>query len=205
MKTPPNKSSTKTAPTLQVVMRAVASLVPFKRNAKDHPPEQVDALARLIQRVGFRFPLAIDEHSEIIAGHGRLLAAKNLRMSEVPCIVHSDLSDEDKRALRIADNRLAELAQTNQDNLALELGDLFGAGFDTSLIGFNDEERAKILAPEGSVEVEDIDVSEVKDEFWMSIRGPLPKEPEALDVLRAALANIEGVDVQIGTTAVGGL
>jgi len=190
---------------MQIVMRPVLSLKPFDRNAKDHPQRQVDALAGLISRVGFRFPLAIDDKGEIIAGHGRLLAAKQLRMIELPCIVHSDLSDDDKRALRIADNRLAELAETNQDNLALELADLYTGGLDTELIGFNDEERQRILAPEGSVEVEDIDVSEVKDEFWMSVRGPLPKQPDALDTLRAALEGIEGVDVQIGTTAVGGL
>jgi len=190
---------------LQVEQRPIESLIPYCRNAKAHPPRQVAALAGLIERLGFRFPCAVDEKGEIISGHGRVLAARQLGLKEVPCIVHRDLSEQDKRALRLADNRLAELAETKRDDLAMELAELYDGGFDTELIGFDDEERRKLLAPVEEAVVEEIDVSEVRDEFWLSVRGPLPKQPEVLALLRQGMEKIEGVDVQIGTSARDGI
>lgn len=117
--------------------RKIADLVPYALNNKDHPPAQIDRLAGFIREVGFRFPIAVDESDEIIAGHGRLLAAQKLGMAEVPCMRHVGLSKREKMALRIADNRLAELAVTNQENLDAELAGLADAGFDLELIGFD--------------------------------------------------------------------
>lgn len=189
---------------LRIVQRKLADLLPYAKNYRKHTDEQVSAIAASIEAIGFRFPVAIDERGEIIAGHGRVLAAKKLRMVEVPCILHEDLTEEQKRALRIADNRLAELAGNDKSTLAQELSELAEAGFDLSATGYSDKDLEDLLSVD-EVEAKEVDVSQVYDEFWMSIRGPLPKQPDALEKLREALESIDGVDVQIGTTQVGGL
>lgn len=130
------KSSKSKTPQLRVTERKTSDLIGYVLNAKDHPPEQVAALAGIIREVGFRSPIAIDEAGVIIAGHGRLLAAQKLGMTEVPCIVHVDLTEREKRILRIADNKLAEMAVVNQGNLSEELRDLAAMGEDFALTGY---------------------------------------------------------------------
>lgn len=180
-------------------MLPVASLVPYAKNAKKHTQAQIKGIVASIREVGFRFPVAVDENNEIIAGHGRVLAAQKLGMTQVPCIRHEDLTPTQKRALRIADNKLAEIAGTDRSLLTKELDELMSAGVDAESIGFTKDEIDKLLAPE-QCEVREVDVSEVSDEFWISVRGPLPKQPDALTTLRKALECIDGVDVQLGTS-----
>lgn len=120
-----------------VEMVAVGELKPFERNAREHPPEQIELLARVIADSGFTQPLVIDEANTIIAGHGRLLAAISLEMPEVPCVRASGLTDAQVRALRISDNQIGLLSSWDMEGLQLELGDLSAMGFDISLTGFS--------------------------------------------------------------------
>lgn len=125
-------------------MLAIGKFKPYPSNPKDHPPEQIDALASFIKRIGFKFPIAIDEDDSIIAGHGRHIAAQQLGMTHVPCLRHIGLTEPEKRALRVADNRLAELAATNEKNLTAELNALAGE-FDLSSVGFSETDLKRLL------------------------------------------------------------
>jgi ParB-like nuclease family protein len=133
-------------PLVPLVIRymRVDELIPYVRNPRKHSEKQIAGLAAWIKRVGFRVPVLIDAKNEIIAGHGRLLAAKRLGMVEVPVIDCSDLSPEDVRAFRVADNRLAELSDWDDDLLAGELAALEAGA--AKLVGFTDKEVEKLLA-----------------------------------------------------------
>lgn len=123
----------------------VDSLVPYARNARTHSPEQVAAVARSIQRFGFTNPVLIDAEGGIVAGHGRVLAAKSLGVGSVPCLRVGWLSEAEKRAYVLADNKLAELAGWDDELLAGELRALQADDFDLSLTGFAQEELDDLL------------------------------------------------------------
>lgn len=114
----------------------IAELVPYENNAKVHNPEQIEKLMASIQEFGFLNPVLIDENKNIIAGHGRVLAAKNLKMETVPCADISGLAEAQRRAYILADNRLAELADWDMQIVMDELADLLDMGFDIDLTGF---------------------------------------------------------------------
>ncbi len=122
---------------LAVEYRTVGSLKPDPRNARTHPKRQLEQIKASIEEFGFINPILIDEQSVIIAGHGRLRAAKELGRDKVPTIVLAGLTDAQKRALRLADNKIALCASWNLDLLKLELGDLSKMNFDVSLTGFS--------------------------------------------------------------------
>jgi len=128
------------------------------RNPRTHSPAQIEQIARSITAFGWTNPLLVDEAGVIIAGHGRLEAARKLGMAEVPTITLTGLSADQKRALVIADNQLALNAGWDAELLALELGELGAAGFDIGLIGFSDDELASILADrtEGLTDPDDV-------------------------------------------------
>jgi DNA modification methylase len=128
------------------------------RNPRTHSPAQIEQIARSITAFGWTNPLLVDETGIIIAGHGRLEAARKLGMAEVPTITLTGLSADQKRALVIADNQLALNAGWDAELLALELGELGAAGFDIGLIGFSDDELAAILADrtEGLTDPDDV-------------------------------------------------
>src|SRR3954469_11467145 len=130
---------------LSITYRVINDLVVAKRNPRTHSPAQIEQIARSIAAFGWTNPILIDETSSIIAGHGRLDAARKLGIAEVPTITLAGLDAEQKRALVIADNQLALNAGWDSELLALELGELAAAGFDVSLIGFSDDEMAAIL------------------------------------------------------------
>jgi len=123
-----------------VGMRSVDSLIPYARNARTHSDAQVAQIAASIREFGWTNPILVDGESGIIAGHGRLLAARKLNMTEVPCIELSSLSEIQKRAYILADNKLALNAGWDDEMLRLELGELAAMDFDTLLTGFSDEE-----------------------------------------------------------------
>lgn len=123
-----------------VGMRSVDSLIPYARNARTHSDAQVAQIAASIREFGWTNPILVDGESGIIAGHGRLLAARKLGLSEVPCIELSGLSEIQKRAYILADNKLALNAGWDDEMLRLELGELAAMDFDTLLTGFSDEE-----------------------------------------------------------------
>ncbi|MBI2818142.1 MAG: ParB N-terminal domain-containing protein [Acidobacteria bacterium] len=123
----------------------VEKLVPFARNARTHSDAQVAQIAGSIAEFGFNAPLLVDTNSGIIAGHGRLLAARKLGLTEVPVIVLDHLSETQKRAYIIADNKLSELAGWNEEVLASEFAALEQEGFDLALTGFSDAELEALL------------------------------------------------------------
>ncbi|PYF05023.1 ParB-like nuclease family protein [Rhodopseudomonas faecalis] len=137
----------KTWPADKVERWPIADIRPYARNTKRHPPEQVGQIAAVISELGWTTPILVDESGEIIAGHGRYEAAKLLDLDEVPVIVARGWTDDQARAYRIADNKLAENAEWDEDLLKLEIGDLAAADFDTGLLGFSSDEIDAMLAP----------------------------------------------------------
>lgn len=124
----------------------VDEIAPYNRNARAHSAAQITQIVASIQQFGFTNPVLIDEHNGLIAGHGRLAAAQQLRMPQLPAIVLAGLSDAQKAALRIADNKLALNATWDDDLLRTELADLRDLGFDLSLTGFGEEELGALFA-----------------------------------------------------------
>ena len=114
----------------------VKDLRPYERNAKQHSPEQVEKIAASIREFGFLSPILIDRDMNIIAGHGRALAAEHLGMKTVPAVYIDGLTDEQRRAYILADNRLTELGDWDMDLVNLELQDLAALNFDIDLTGF---------------------------------------------------------------------
>src|ERR1700680_4167047 len=109
---------------LAVTYRAVGDLIPDPRNARTHPKRQIDQLKASIEAFGFTNPILADPEGHIIAGHGRLQAARAMGLAELPVITLSGLSESQKRALRIADNKIALNASWDLEILQLELGEL---------------------------------------------------------------------------------
>jgi len=134
---------------LKIEMRPVADLVPYARNARTHPDWQIAQIAASIAEFGFANPLLIGPDNVIIAGHGRLLAAERLGLEKVPVIVLGHLTERQRRALVIADNKIAENAGWDQELLARELAALKDEGFDLDIVGFSETELEDLL---GSLE-----------------------------------------------------
>jgi DNA modification methylase len=130
----------------EISLRQVAALVPYARNSRTHSDAQVAQIAASIREFGWTNPVLIDGADGIIAGHGRLLAARKLGLTEVPCIVLDHLSETQKRALIIADNKLALNAGWDSEMLGLELQELAAEDFNMGLVGFTDDELAALLA-----------------------------------------------------------
>lgn len=126
--------------TLQITYKAIKDLIPYVNNSRTHSEEQVTQVASSIKEFGFTNPILLDGESGIIAGHGRLLAAKKLGMEQVPTIELSHLTDAQKKAYVIADNKLALNAGWDNEILALELKDLADLGYDLGLTGFDPDE-----------------------------------------------------------------
>ncbi|WP_309082849.1 DNA methyltransferase [Chelativorans sp.] len=131
---------------LKVTYRPVDVLIPYARNARTHSDAQVAQIAASIREFGWTNPILVDGENGVIAGHGRLLAARKLGQSQVPVIELDGLSEAQKRAYILADNKLALTAGWDQELLALEFTDLDSLGVDLSLTGFADEEIASLLS-----------------------------------------------------------
>ena len=131
-------------------------LIPYARNARTHSKEQILQLRSSLREFGFVNPIIVDKDLNIIAGHGRVLAAKAEGLSEVPCVFAEHLTDAQKRAYILADNRLALNAGWDEELLALEFGELKDLGFDLELTGFGLDEIEKLFAAD-SKEVQDDD------------------------------------------------
>src|SRR6266853_663667 len=143
--------------TLQAMVKHIElwlldKLIPFARNPRTHSDAQVAQIAASIAEFGFNNPILVDTKNGIIAGHGRLLAARKLQLAEVPVIILDHLTDAQKRAYIIADNQLALNAGWDEEILRVELAALQEEEFDVSLIGFEDEELARLLAAQDASE-----------------------------------------------------
>src|SRR5689334_15267591 len=125
---------------VRVERRPIGSLEPYARNPRTHSPAQVEKLAGSLRAFGWTNPILVDAAAGIIAGHGRLRAAKRLGLAEVPVIRLDHLSEAQRRAFLLADNCLALDAGWDENLLALELGELNGLAFDLALTGFSPRE-----------------------------------------------------------------
>ena len=147
----------------------IDALIPYARNSRTHSDAQVAQIASSINEFGFTNPVLIDGGGGIIAGHGRVLAARKLGMSEVPCIRLDHLTDAQKRAYVIADNRLALNSGWDTEMLKVEFADLQELGFDLELTGFDLDEIKELLAPVGTEGLTDPDDA-----------PPLPEHPRTV-------------------------
>ena len=133
---------------IEIQYKATEDLIPYARNSRTHSAEQIAQIAASIREFGWTNPVLIDGENGIIAGHGRVLAAHKLGETQVPTIELSHMSDTQKRAYIIADNKLALNAGWDNEMLALEIDELKVAAFDLGLTGFKAEEIA-LLNGEG--------------------------------------------------------
>ena len=122
---------------LQIEYRAIDALIPYVRNARTHSEAQIAQIAASIREFGFNNPILVDGQHGVIAGHGRLLAARQLGMTLLPVIELAHLTDAQKRAFILAENKLTERGGWDQELLSLELADLESNGFDLELTGFD--------------------------------------------------------------------
>ena len=125
---------------MHITPKKLTELEPYARNSRTHSPEQVAQLVASIKEFGWTNPVLIDEHGGVIAGHGRIMAARELGMDEVPCIILAGLTEAQRRAYIIADNKLGLNAGWDEDMLRLELEDLKNLDFDLGLTGFSGAE-----------------------------------------------------------------
>tara|TARA_R110002126_G_scaffold123066_1_gene264971 strand:- start:16 stop:1314 length:1299 start_codon:yes stop_codon:yes gene_type:complete len=135
-------------PADKIERKKVSELIPYARNARTHSDEQVAQIAASINEWGWTTPVLIDEGGEIIAGHGRVLAARKLGIEEVPAMTATGWSDAQKHAYVLADNQLPMNAEWDMDMLKLEMKDLDSDGFDLSLIGFDDDILSGLMVDE---------------------------------------------------------
>ncbi|MDD4496207.1 MAG: site-specific DNA-methyltransferase [Eubacteriales bacterium] len=142
----------------------INKLVPYARNARTHSKDQILQLRASLREFGFINPVIVDKDYNIIAGHGRILAAKEEGITEIPCVFAEHLTEAQKRAYIIADNRLALNAGWDAEMLSVELSDLQGADFDISLLGFDEAELSKLMGSLEDVADDDFDVdAELKE------------------------------------------
>lgn len=139
---------------------AVSRLVPYANNAKIHGAEQIKKLKDSIQEFGFLTPCLIDKDFNLIAGHGRVMAAQELGIEKVPCVFIENLTETQRRAYILADNRLGELGEWDMETVALELQELERDGFDIDLTGFISDDEILDLDP-----VDDSGIGAEIDEF----------------------------------------
>jgi len=149
-----------------------ASLIPYARNARTHSPAQVDKIAASIREFGFLSPIITDGQSGIVAGHGRVMAAQKLGLDTLPTIDAAHLSEAQRRAYVLADNRLALDAGWDNDLLKIELQDLDAAGFDLTLTGFELGEIAGLFL-QSDMETPDSSAKEIDpDAYAMDHKCP---------------------------------
>jgi len=141
---------------LEIVYKNTDELIPFVNNSRTHSDEQVNQIASSIREFGFTNPILLDGDDGIIAGHGRLQAARLLGLDEVPTIRLDGLDELQKRAYVIADNKLALNASWDMDLLQIEISNLQNKDFDLSLLGFNEEELVSLLKPINEIDMPDL-------------------------------------------------
>ena len=152
-------------------MVSVDSLIPYARNSRTHSDEQVAQIAASIREFGFLNPIIVDGDNGIIAGHGRVLAAQKLKIDQLPCIEASHLTEAQRKAYVIADNKLALNAGWDNELLRIELDELKGLGFDVTITGFSLDELAELEPEEITEGLTDEDAVPEAPETPVSVRG----------------------------------
>src|SRR5690606_15584739 len=162
MRSPPSAASRSPMPREELAVERwpIERLLPYAANARTHPEDQVAQIAGSIAEFGFNVPCLVDERGVLVAGHGRLLAARRLGLAEVPVIRLGHLTDAQARAFRIADNQIALNAGWDDAMLAAEVARLKEDGIDLDLLGFGEDELDRLLddldGTDGAAEGEDV-------------------------------------------------
>ena len=150
---------------MQIIQRKIEDLIPYVKNSRTHSEDQIAQIAASIKEFGWTNPILIDGENGIIAGHGRVMAARKLKYKQVPTIELKDLTETQRKAYIIADNRLALNAGWDNEMLTIELNDLLADGFALELLGFDPKEIDALLEPEVVEGLTDEDaVPDVPDE-----------------------------------------
>lgn len=169
---------------------AVELIKPYERNAKMHSPDQVDKIANSINEFGFISPCLIDKDYNLIAGHGRLMAVKKLGYKTIPCLFIEGLSEEQRKAYILADNKLTELGDWDISIVCEELKELEVGGFDISLTGFD-------------IELEDEEPTEVVEDDYTEDVEPICKRGDIWQLGRHRLMCGDSTDVNVIEKAYG--
>lgn len=191
-------------------LRSIELLIPSARNSRKHSPEQVDQLVASMREFGFTIPILVDEKDNIIAGHGRVMAAARLAEAQeeirnidgamlpvgvVPVLVARGWSQAQKRAYLIADNKLTEQSDWDEDMLRAELEELKLGGFNLDLTGFMGEELHVVLNG-WDPDVRNTPEPELAGmAALIKVRCPMPQKDEVLAAVKEAVAGIEGVEI----------
>ncbi len=156
---------------MEIISMKVRDIIPYEKNPRNIPKEAVEKVAASIKEFGFRQPIVVDKDNVIIVGHTRLMAAKKLKMKEVPVVVAADLTEEQVKAYRLADNRTNEFSEWDADQLFDELQSLLDLDYDMEPFGFStrflddlegDEEGGDTLKP---VEEDDFDTTPPEEPY----------------------------------------
>ncbi|UQA87489.1 site-specific DNA-methyltransferase [Gardnerella vaginalis] len=158
---------------MQYYLADVSELIPYVRNARTHSQAQVAQIAASIREFGFLSPILVAEDNTILAGHGRLAAAQKLGLKKVPCVKENHLTETQKRAYIIADNKLSLNAGWDNELLAVELSELEGADFNLDLLGFDEVELSSIFDADKDVSDDDFDVEKELEEPCFSKTGDI--------------------------------
>jgi ParB-like chromosome segregation protein Spo0J len=145
---------------LKISYKSTSSLIPYANNSRTHTDEQIDQVVKSIAEFGFTNPILIDEHGGIIAGHCRVLASMRSGLESVPTITLAGLTEQQKKAYVIADNKLALNAEWNNELLRLEIEQIASLDYDIDLLGFSSDELSKLFIELDDVSIDDDAASE---------------------------------------------
>lgn len=153
----------------------IKELIPYARNARKHSPEQIAQIAASINEFGFLAPIIISKDNTILCGHGRFYAAQKLNLKKIPCIKEEYLTEAQRRAYILADNKLTLNAEWDNSLLAVEIADLQGEGFDVSLTGFSADEISDLFADEteSSIKDDDYDLTAALEQAAFAEKGDI--------------------------------
>lgn len=200
MSKPPKPTGT---PTRSDETRKVSELTPDPHNARRHSEGQVSQIVASMERFGVVERVLIRPNNQIIGGHARLDALKRMGRVTVDVSVIGGLSEAGYKALGLALNRIPENSRWDDDVLRDVFAELDADGEDAIGLGFSSAELQRLLSPPDELEVKEIETGPVDDEFWISVRGPLAQQANALKALQEAMKPFAGVEVEQGTINIG--
>jgi hypothetical protein len=169
---------------VKITQKKVTELIPYVKNSRIHSDEQVAQIAASIKEFGWTNPILVDGLNGIIAGHGRLMAARKLGHKEVPTIELADLTETQKKAYIIADNKLAQNAGWDNVMLSLELEELSNLGFDIDLTGFTPEEITELLFADDDEQIDNSKYTKKIDAPVYAPSGDCPEITELYDKVK---------------------
>jgi len=164
----------------------LSEVKPYAKNSRKHDQKQIDMIAQSIKDFGFNQPIVVDEKSEIVVGHGRFLAATKLKLKEIPCLVVTNLSETQKRAYRILDNKLQDDSQWEFENFLAELEELQVENFDLVAWGLEN-----FINNDGELVNEEVDMENIHDEMVLKVIFTQDEYQHVIKKLRSVDVNLK--------------